>query len=128
MQMVIEKGLHGMNQSVEKGFHGMNQSMGTDLKSSFNNLQKCMEKGFFEVNQSLRELGSLNHGSSLLLADKYNDSFIGDGVENVAPSIDANLEKTDFFIEFQIEQPDGPPTHCKILPPKYILSIEVVGK
>ena len=101
----------------------MNQSVGTDLKSSFNNLQKCMEKGFFEVNQSLKELGSLNHGSSLLLADKYNHSFIGDGVENVVPSINANPEKTDFFIEFQIKQPDGPPTDCKILPPKYLISI-----
>ena len=128
MQMVIEKGLHGMNQSVEKGFQGMNQSVGTDLKSSFNNLQKCMEKGFFEVNQSLKESGSLHRGRSLLLGEKYNHPFIGDGVENVAPSIDANPEKTDFYIEFQIEQPDGPPTHCKILPPKYILSIFGAGK
>ena len=103
MQMVIEKGLHGMNQSVEKGFQGMNQSVGTDLKSSFNNLQKCMEKGFFEVNQSLKESGSLNRGRSLLLGEKYNHPFIGDGVENVAPSIDANPEKTDFYIEFHIE-------------------------
>ena len=100
MQTVIEKGLHGMNKSVEKGFHGMNQSVGMDLKSSFNNLQKCMEKGFFEVNQSLKELGSQNRGSSLLLADKYNHPFLGDRVENVALSIDANPEKTDFFIEF----------------------------
>ncbi len=88
----------------------MDQSVETDLKSSFRNLQKCMEKGFFEVNQSLKELGSLNRGSSLLLADKYNHSFIGDGVENFASSIDVNPKKTDFFIEFQIKQPDGPPT------------------
>lgn len=129
MQTVMEKGFHGMNQSVEKGFQGMNQSVGMDLKSSFNNLQKCMEKGFLEVNQSLKELGSLNRGSSLLLPDKYNHSFIGDGVENVAPSTNANPEKTDFFIEFQIEQPDGgPPTECQILPPKFFISIFGIGR
>ena len=55
MNQSVEKGFHGTNQSVEKGFHGMNHSVGTGLKSSFNNLQKCMEKG------SLR---SINHSKS----------------------------------------------------------------
>ena len=128
MQAVIEGGFHGMNQSIEKGFNEMHQSVGTDLKSSFNNLQKCLEKGFFEVNQSLKELGSLNRGSSLLLADKYGHSFIGDGVEHVRQSSDVNPEKTDFFIEFQIEHPDGLSTDCKILPPKYLISIFGKGR
>ena len=57
------------------------------------------------------------------MAEKFNDSFFGDGVENVAPLVNVNWGKTDLFIEFQIKQPDGPPIDCKILPPKYFISI-----
>ena len=53
------------------------------------------------INQSIKELGSHNQGSSLLFTDKFNTSFIGDGVENVAPSIDVNWEKTDFSLIFR---------------------------
>ncbi len=60
-----------------------------------------MEKDFREVNQSIKESGSPIRGSSILLRYKYNHSFIGDGVENILPSIDVNLEKQIFSLNFR---------------------------
>ena len=49
----MQKSLHNMQTAIKKGFNGMNQSVGTDFKSSFNNLQKCKEKVFMRlINQS----------------------------------------------------------------------------
>ena len=74
----------------------------------------------------IKELGSHNPDGSLLLAEKYNTSFIDEGVEYGASSINVTWEKSDFLVEFQIRQPNDPPTICRILPPKHFISI--IGK
>ena len=48
-----------------------------------------MEKGLHEVSKSMKELGTHNQDQSLLLADKYKTSSIGDGVEYDSAAINA---------------------------------------
>ena len=102
--------------------------VGTDIQNSLDNMQKCIEKGLHEVNQSIKEIETLNQCHIFLMADKYMTPSIDDGVECGSTSNKIILLKSDLLVKFQIQQPDGLSTTCRIPPPKDFMSMFGKGK
>lgn len=123
MSQLSTTSLVGALNSVGVDIRSSLNSFGADINQSLGKIEKCLNN----LNKTLEDAVPRNSQSSLLLAENYGMSSGGSGLALGSPSIDTYPEKS-VFIEFQIQQPDGLFSVCRILPPKEIVTMFGKGK